>query len=142
MAALLLASFLFVTAGPVCGSASDLDPEACCQRHGCQRSAAGVNTASDAARGAESCVQCDNGSCPGSNSAQDCCRLGHLSYPTAQAQSAYHTTTPLLTLCRVVTHTGLSLMGAGSVRTQFEGPSPPLKLGSAGLYIINSTFRI
>lgn len=140
--ALLLASFLFLTAGPVCGSTSDLDPEACCQRHRCQRSTTGVNRARGASHGPESCAQCGNGSCSGRNSAQDCCRLGYLSYPTARAQSAYHATTPVLLLYRVVIHTGLSLVGAGCVRTQFEDTSPPLKLGSAALYILNSTLRI
>lgn len=142
IAALLFASFLFLTAGPVCGSTSDLDPDACCQRHRCQRSAAGITTSSGVSRGPGTCAQCDNESCSGRNSAQDCCRLGYLSYPVAQVQSAYQATTPVLTLYRVVIHTGLSLVGAGCVRTQFEDASPPLKLGSAALYILNSTFRI
>jgi len=141
-AGMLLAGFLLLTMAPVCGSASDVDPEACCQRHGCQQSALGSNFAGGGSlHGHETCASHDRSSCSSRDSAEDCCRLGALAYPTARAQSAEQPVAPVLTLYRAIL-SGLGLPNAGTFLTQSRSASPPLKTGCVALYTLHSAFRI
>lgn len=142
-AGVLLTGFVFLTVAPVCGSASDVDPEACCQRHGCQRSARAskaVNSVS--CEGQQlTCTSCDKGSCSGGNSAEDCCRRGKLAYPVLQGPS---TSVSALSLSAVVAFcpATLSLPGTGTIPVQTTDTSPPLKKPLIALYALHSAYRI
>lgn len=142
-AALLLAGFLLLTAGPVCGSASDVDPEGCCQRHGCQQATPSSKAVDGTSlRKHEACAKCDKRSYSSSDSARDCCQRGDLVYPVARAQSAYHASALILALAVVTIPTYNSLSSTGNARAQSGGAPPPLKIGCVALYTLHSVFRI
>ena len=141
-AGVLLAGFLLLTLAPVCGSASDVDPDACCKRHGCQQSGAGSKTDGAFHHGRETCAGCDKAPCSSSDSPVDCCSRGDLAYPVARAQSAYQVAIPVLTLARISVHSCQGLPSNGSLSSQSASISPPLKINCVALHALHCVFRI
>ena len=142
IATLLLAGFLLLTAGPVCGSTSDVDPQACCERHGCHQSARDKVLSRSASGSKTACATCDKSSCSTGNSAEDCCRRAALAYPVARAQSASNASALVLAVAVLTIPTWTSLSSAESVDGPFGSASPPPKLGCVALYALHSVFRI
>src|SRR5690348_16665175 len=126
MAGLLLTGFLLLTMAPVCGSASDTDSQACCERHGCDRSGSKSKAADGVhLRGQEPCASRVSGSRSRNGSPEDCCRRGDLVYPVARAQSVYQHATSLPALSHIPTHTCSSLPGTLNLSSRPESISPP-----------------
>lgn len=140
LAFVLLAGMLALTSAPVCGNTTDVDPMACCERHGHQQSSERNDhcARADAARQPETgnCSAADDLSKRGDTAAQ-CCSRGRLTYPQIKTQPSVsvHAVLPMASVikpppCRAASAVRLALREI------------PLKILSTPLYTLTATYRI
>ncbi len=119
-ASLALASLLTFTLGPVCGSATDVDADACCERHS-QTDCAGKAPRSEQ-----------------HPTPEECCQSGHLLYPVAKMEAKVHVAP--------VPHANLPVLDRAEVFVPaFSAPSSlPESVRSPGapLYELTATYRL
>lgn len=143
MAGLLLAGFLLLTAAPVCGGPSDVDPVECCHRHGCREAGMDPKVVDGVScKGRQTCASCDKRSYSSGSSAEDCCRRGDLGYPVAEAQSCPSVSVLTLTPAAALFQASLSLPSTGSASAQTADTSPPQKIPLVPLYTLHLAYRI
>ena len=138
VAGVLLMGFLLLTAGPVCGSPSDVDPMACCKRHGCHRSGL-VPRVADTLRHS---LQVSSGNDGSSNSQEDCCRRGGIVYPVAEAQASVSISPLALNVLAVVSAQAFNFSVIGNTSVRAADNSPPLRLLFIAPYTLQSAYRI
>lgn len=147
MAFVLLAGVLALTCTPVCGSTTNVDAMACCERHADQPSS--DLTSSDLNRDhcalAAAARQPESGNCsaPGDrsnadSSAMQCCKQGRLNYPQLKAQpsASLHTVLPVSLAVPAVERPGAAAAAHQALR------EAPLKILSPPLYALTATYRI
>src|SRR5215467_8901165 len=132
LAGALAITQVLVVSAPVCGGLADVDPVACCERHGCWHSSPGFQTGSKTRPG-EQRVACNDQPCSRTGSPEDCCRQGALTYPVAHVRSSA-TSFALRVISLPPVQAALSLSAAGGIRTYYDNPSPPLPLVPADWY--------
>ena len=138
LALVLLAGVFALTSTPVCGSALDVDPIACCEHHACGQSSKSCPGTRHLRQSRGGCCSMSEGVCDAGSGAERCCELGQLSHPTARPQAS-----------RSATHV-LNVLGA-LVLPSLAPPPPsspalhaeaPLKIPLIPLYILTATYRI
>lgn len=143
LAGALLGAFLLLTVAPVCGSPTDVDPLACCHRHGCDAAVpeCGSGACSRASEGqgvqASTCV--DGGT---TGNPADCCRRGSLSYPVARGEATSTVAASAVAYWLVATAHVCRVAAPAPGLFSAAGASPPARLTSIALYTLHSTFRI
>ena len=141
MAGVLLMGFLLLTAGPVCGSPSDVDPMACCKHHGCHRSGL-IPRIADTLRHSLQVSAGNDESSPTGNSPEDCCRRGDMTYPVAEVQASVSMAPLALNVLAVVSAPAFNLSVIGNTFVCAADTSPPLKLLFIAPYTLQSAYRI
>jgi hypothetical protein len=141
LSCVLLGGFLLLTSGPVCGSLTDVDPAACCKRHGCRQSMPSRRSVSCATESAGRHICSDAGEgCSSNSTAEDCCHRGNLAYPVVGAQSSLSFSASHVTALLVVANASVRRPATVSVTCRLRLPvSPPLLIP---LYSLHSTYRI
>jgi hypothetical protein len=142
MADVLLMAFLLLTAGPVCGSPSDVDPVACCQHHGCQRSMWVPTTAGNTSRQMLHLCAGNGEPCPSSDSPEDCCQRGDIAYPVAKAQSSVSISPLAFNPLAVMPALALKFSTIDGACVHAVDTSPPLMLAFIALYNLHSAYRV
>jgi hypothetical protein len=142
LAAALLGGFLLLTVAPVCGSPTDVDPLACCHRHGCDAAVpecgSGACARGSEGRAVRARAYVDGGT---TGNPADCCRRGNLSYPVARGETT--TVAAFAVAFSAVAMAHVPRVGAPAPGLFFAaGASPPARLTSIALYALHSTFRI
>jgi len=141
VAGVLLMGFLLLTAGPVCGSPSDVDPMACCKRHGCHRSGLVPRVADTLSHSPQVSAGNDESS-PTGNSPEDCCRRGNSTYPVAEAQASVSISPLALNVLAVVSAQAFNFSVIGNTSVRAADNSPPLRLLFIAPYTLQSAYRI
>jgi hypothetical protein len=140
VAGLVLSGFVLLTGAPLCGSPSDADPSACCERHGCHHPEPGA-IGETSSHGRDVFIR-NTGSRSDESSAEDCCRQGDLTYPVMKAQSSVSAPHQALTQHIVLYEGSFNSPRAGCLFALAAGPSPPLRIRSTDLYTLHSAYRV
>jgi|SRR5436309_856725 len=137
LALVLLAGVFALTSTPVCGSALDVDPIACCERHACGQSSKSFPGTRHLRQSRGGCCSMAEGVCDAGSGAGRCCELGQLNHPNAKVQPS-----------RSATHV-LNVLGALALPSLAPPPfsealhaQAPLKIPLIPLYMLTATYRI
>jgi hypothetical protein len=140
MAFALLAGVIALTSMPVCGSAADVDPVACCEHYAHQGS---VQPADHCARAAatrqlkgEICSAAGDLSNTDGSAAQ-CCNRGRLSYPQLKTQNSA-SVLAVLPIASLIPSS--RCRNASAARQSLR--KTPLKILPIALYDLTATYRI
>jgi len=134
----LLAGVFALTSTPVCGSALDVDPVACCEHHACGQSPKSCPGARHLQQSRGRCCSMSEGVCDAGSGAERCCELGQLSHPTAKLQPSASVTHVL----NVVAALALPSLAPSPTFSQALYAKAPLKIPLIPLYTLTATYRI
>ena len=138
IAAILLGSIVGLTCGPVCGGPLDIDPGRCCERHRCAES--GVSTSMAAKRG--DCCHSSPHGLGANQGAEECCKRGRLTYPTAKVQPSCSSLAVAANALGILPAATFVVAAAdGSDGALAINGSPP-RTRAIPLYTLNSAYRI
>lgn len=138
LALVLLAGVFALTSTPVCGSALDVDPIACCAHHACGQSVKSCSSTRHLQHSRGGCCSASAGVCHDSSGAERCCELGQLNHPNAKLQppmSAPHVLNVLAALA-------LPSLAPPLTFSEALDAEAPLKIPLIPSYTLTATYRI
>ncbi len=138
LALVLLAGVFALTSTPVCGSALDIDPIACCERHACGQSTKSCPGTTHLQHSRGGCSSMSEGVCDTSSGAERCCELGALNHPNAKLQPSAST----IHVLSVLVALALSSLAPPPTFSQALYAEAPLKIPLIPLYTLTATYRI
>lgn len=137
----LLVGVFGLTSMPVCGSALDVDPIACCEHHGCGQSTKSCPSTRHLQKSQQGgCCSISEGACDTGSGAERCCELGQLTHPNAKLQASA-SATHVLNVFAAFTILSLALPQAASHSFSLY-PEASLRVPSLPLYTLTATYRI
>jgi len=134
----LLAGVFTLTSTPVCGSALDIDPTACCEHHACRQSSKSCPGVRHLQQSHGGCCSISERVCDADSGAARCCELGAMNHPNAKPQSSA-SATHVLNVVAALTVPSLAPLPALSCGFYAESP---LKIPSISMYTLTATYRI